>query len=668
MKTLNRLIAFSILLILISLQTVSAKEIVYKPNDISIMFVLDCSNSMNRNDPKGVAVEMMEMFIDILPSHRASVGYVAYNHGITSFTEPISLETEGQRKSLKNKISRIRKSGFSDMGLGLKTGFELVTGNLKENTQPVIILISDGETNLSSHSIRNVDDANHDIDYVVGKAKELNMPIYTIEIGDEFETINTLLTISNETGGKFYRNLATSDFIDVVSQVIKSNDNTNINPLLAAIGTGKKQEMVIPIEDSMTKEVNIILTTQYPIKEPKIFYKGEKLSFSQSKNYFAAKISNPIEQEIRLEFISRTNDTMKAYLVSSYDMSLILDIPDNIQKNKDFNIDAYLRNNIDNEVVENLKFYNKIIPSFRMISDTQEVDLNVNTSKEKIQASTRLEHSGNYTLYTFLTHPNFDIAFNEVLIGVKNNQPQGEFLNKIKLHTASKPKTYQLDKYFQDTDGDKLTYEIINTDTDGLEIKDSILTINSISKGEYQFIIKATDNEGLSYKSEPISLLILPTLQYYYPITITVVCLLIAVLISIIIYIKRKAPKPTFTGKLNAYFISLKDGDEVAPLTFPLYQFENKKRISLEELLLHANINKPFLNAKQIYFEPGLDKAIVFYNTTSATCMKDATILRKDVRYSLEYKAKIYITFEDGSEMELHYNRCNPSQQDSKNF
>lgn len=662
MKTLNRLIAFSILFTLMTVQTVSAQEIIHEPKHLSIMFVWDCSESMNRNDPKNNAVEMIEMFIDILPSHRASVGCVAYNHGIASFSKPMSLEKESQRKSLKSKIRRVGKSGFSDMGLGLKKGFELVTANLKENTQPVIVLLSDGETSLSSSSHRSAADSNKDIHYVIEKAKALNMPIYTIEIGDEFEAANTLLTISNETGGKHYNNLVPGDFINVASQVIKNEDHANINPLLAAIGTGQKQEIVIPIEDSVTKEANIILTSQYPIKEPKIFYKGENVSFNQSKNYFAAKIINPTEQEIRLEFMGKSNDTIKAYLLPSYDIRLILDVPDNIQKNKAFHIGAYLKNNIDHKPIKDLKFYDKITPSFWMQSDTQRVDLNVNGSKEKIQAGHRLEYSGDYTLRTLFTHPSFDIECNTFISNVKNNQPQGEFSNKFKLHTASKPKTYPLDKYFHDPDGDVLTYEIINANTEGLEIKDAILTISATHKGNYQFAIKATDNEGLSYESEPINLAVVSTLQYYYPITITVICLLLAALIGTIIHIKRKAPKPTFTGKINAYFISLKDGDEVAPLTFPLYPFENKKRISLEELLLHANIHKPFLNAKEIYFEPGLDKSIVFYNKTSATCMKDAAILRKDVKYSLEYKAKIYITFEDGSEVELHYNRSNPGQ------
>ncbi|MBU5677838.1 VWA domain-containing protein [Alkaliphilus sp. MSJ-5] len=668
MKILNRLIALSIMCTLITLQTISAQEIIYTPNNISIMFVLDCSNSMNRNDSKDLAVEMMGMFIDTLPSHRASVGYVAYNHGITSYSEPRSLATEGQRKNLKNRIRRVRKSGFSDMGLGLKTGFELMTANLEENTQPVMILISDGETDLSPHSNRNITDSNNDINYVIDNAKELKIPIYTIEVGDEFKTSNTLLTISSETDGKHFNNLTPNGLIDIVSHVIKNNDTAIINSNLATIGTGKKQEMIIPIEDSITKEVNLILTTQSHLKEPKIFYKGENVSFSQSNHYTVAKILNPKQEEIKLEFTGRPNETIKAYLLSSYDMSLILDVPDTIQKNKAFNIDAYLRNNIDHQVVKDLSFYNKITPSLTMETDTEQVNLDITISNEKIQAGNRLENSGNYTLYTRLTHPNFNMEFRELKLDIKNSQPKGEFFKKIKLHTASKPKVYQLDKYFQDPDGDTLTYEIINNNAESLELEGSLLTINPTNKGTYQFEIKATDNEGLSYTSEAIDLIILPTLQYYYPITITVTCLLMGVLVFAIIYRRRKAPKPTFTGKINAYFMNLTDGDEVAPLTFPLYQFENKKRITLEELLQQANIDKPFLNTKEIYFEPGLDKTIVFYNKGFATSMKDSIILSRNVKYPLQYKAKIYITFEDGTEIEIHYNKYNPMQQDANSY
>lgn len=668
MKILNRLIALSILSILVTLQTISAQEIIYTPDNISVMFVLDCSNSMNRNDSNNLAVEMIEMFIDTLPSHRTSVGYVAYNHNIASYSKPESLSIESQRKNLKSKIRRVRKSGFSDMGLGLKTGFELMTANLGENTRPVMILISDGETDLSPNSKRNITDSNNDIKNVIHNAKESEMPIYTIEIGDELKTTNTLLDISSETGGKHFNNLTFNGLIDIVSHVIKNNDTAIINSNLAVLGTGKKQEIILSIEDSITKEVNLILTTQFPLKEPKIFYRGENISLSQSNHYTVAKILNPKEEEIKLEFTSRTNETIKAYVLSSYDMSLILDVPDTIQKNKTFNIDAYLKNNIDHQVIKDLSFYNKTTPSFTMKSDRREVNLNTTISNEKIQSSNRIEQSGHYTLYTHLTHQNFDMKFKEVKIEVKNNQPKGEFLKKIKLHPASKSKVYELDKYFQDPDEDILTYEIINNNADGLELEGALLTISPSNKGHYQFKIKATDNEGLSYTTEAIDLVILPTLQYYYPITITIACLLMGVLIFIIIYRIRKAPKPTFTGKINAYFMNLADENEVAPLSFPLYQFENKKRITLQELLQQANIGQSFSNAKEIYFEPGLDKDIIFYNKSSATSMKDSMILNKNVKYPLQYKSKIYITLEDGTEIELHYNKYSPTQQNADSY
>ncbi|WP_053957221.1 hypothetical protein [Inediibacterium massiliense] len=66
-----------------------------------------------------------------------------------------------------------------------------------------------------------------------------------------------------------------------------------------------------------------------------------------------------------------------------------------------------------------------------------------------------------------------------------------------------------------------------------------------------------------------------------------------------------------FTGKLDGYFLRLKDEEEIPPITFHLYQFER-----------------------------GFDKTIIFYHKSQVTIMIGTKIVPQNVRCTLEYKTK----------------------------
>ncbi|WP_129599929.1 vWA domain-containing protein [Anaerophilus nitritogenes] len=655
-----------VLLIFILIQpgTVLAKEVMYTPSCVDVMFVLDSSYSMNANDQNKMAIGMMNMFIDALPSKKVKVGYVAYDHSINSSLKPMPIETSKQRSTIKKAISNIKKSGYSDIGLGLKKGFELLTSNKDQNTQPIIILISDGENELPRNSNRTVNDSSKDVNDVIHQSKEKGIPIYTVTLGNEFESASILTKISHETNAQFYTHPTSNDLIEIFSEIIKKHIMATVKPIAATMSTGEKQSITIPIKDQWSREVNILLVASEPIQYPKLIYSGDNVSFSKSNHFFCAKILNPDKQDMTLEFIGKKNDTIKSYLLSDYDISLILDTPDTIYKNKPFRISAYFKNNMDNEQIKDPVFYQKITPNIVLMDNNNKISISPNVLKDKIQMDSSIQNSGEYILNAIFTHEDFNMQFNDLIFHVKNHPPQSEFFDEIKIPFICKTKTYALDKYFKDPDGDLLTYEIVNSDMDlhNLNINNSTLTIHPSKIGKYTFSIKVMDNEGKSFQTKPITLWVMSTLQYYYPITITIICLLIGCIVGFIIYRKKNGPQKTFTGKLDGYFLHLQDEEEIPPLNFPLYQFENKKRISLEELLLYSKIEKPFLKASQIYFEKGFDKTIIFYHESQATIMIGTKIVPQKVRCILEYKTKMYITFEDGvSEMEIHYNQFKPS-------
>ncbi|EJL21842.1 VWA domain-containing protein, partial [Brevibacillus sp. BC25] len=93
---------------------------------VDAVFVVDTSNSMNKTDPGKTAAEVMSMFIDMSEATRTRIGFVAYNDRIVQAQSPASIAEARNREQLKRTIQGLRYSGYSDLGLGLRRGAEMI--------------------------------------------------------------------------------------------------------------------------------------------------------------------------------------------------------------------------------------------------------------------------------------------------------------------------------------------------------------------------------------------------------------------------------------------------------------------------------------------------------------------------------------------------------------
>ena len=55
---------------------VSAEDSVSNAETLDFVLVLDCSGTMNQNDPNGLALTAYKMFVDMLPVDNARIGVV----------------------------------------------------------------------------------------------------------------------------------------------------------------------------------------------------------------------------------------------------------------------------------------------------------------------------------------------------------------------------------------------------------------------------------------------------------------------------------------------------------------------------------------------------------------------------------------------------------------
>lgn len=106
--------------------SVGAEEFTSTKNGLDVMFVMDYSGSMKKNDSLDIARGMVKAFVDTVHSADIRVGFVSYNDRILTSTSPLMIQTAEERAKLKELIDQEQYEGNTDIGLGLSYGYELL--------------------------------------------------------------------------------------------------------------------------------------------------------------------------------------------------------------------------------------------------------------------------------------------------------------------------------------------------------------------------------------------------------------------------------------------------------------------------------------------------------------------------------------------------------------
>ena len=160
-----RILFFCVALSLLFPKTAYAEEIVPDKETMDVVFVIDCSGSMKTNDPSKMGLSMVQAFIDTVQTENIRVGYVAYNDSILAFSAPESIAAFEKRELLKEEIGAITYGGDTDIGMGVSYAYGLFPA--EENARQIMVLISDGETDLPRSSERTKEQSDLELEQCV---------------------------------------------------------------------------------------------------------------------------------------------------------------------------------------------------------------------------------------------------------------------------------------------------------------------------------------------------------------------------------------------------------------------------------------------------------------------------------------------------------------------
>ena len=287
---------------------------------LDVMFVIDTSYSMNDTDKDKISMEMLKLFTDISYSKRTRIGFVAYNDNIEAYAPLMEVSSGKGKEEFKKSLDAIGRTGRTDIGLGLRKGWELLSP-ASPGRQSMIILLTDGEIDVdSSKNQRTAADSRNDVSDVVHQAAAKGIPIYTIAMGRNGVDLPLLEGISRMTGAANYVADIPQDLLEVFNHIFAVNSKARFVPVAAVIATGEPQEINIKLPYSHVAEGNIIFLSSSALQETQVFSGSQNVSFHNTQYYSTIKILQPKQQEIKIRFKSVPNDVVKVSMLLHYDL------------------------------------------------------------------------------------------------------------------------------------------------------------------------------------------------------------------------------------------------------------------------------------------------------------------------------------------------------------
>lgn len=183
---------------------VDSKREKYKPNEISnspgtknpvgeivgrsIVFAIDSSGSMSRNDSGGLRKKLTKELISQLDSSKDKLSIIDFDDKVQ-----VSTALTNDFKSVEKDIDDIDSYGETYIPDALKAGVNKLLEDKQSKNRKYIFVLTDGEDSKNP---------GNDYNQIIDKARKNNIAIYTIGLQNANQAL--LRRVADGTGGKFY--------------------------------------------------------------------------------------------------------------------------------------------------------------------------------------------------------------------------------------------------------------------------------------------------------------------------------------------------------------------------------------------------------------------------------------------------------------------------------
>jgi len=207
----------------------------------NIVLVIDGSGSMRQNDEEGNRYNAIELFLSRLRLQRHNVGAIVFDHGIILATQLLPMSSDEDRARLVRSIRLAGIRGDTDIGGALLLGVEQLIINKKDYVESIVILFTDGITDIPNQPEREVQSHNNKEEAIL-KAKENGIHIFGAFLNHEnridneevFEIVRSSRIIPSTEGGRpRTRDSQTGLLSSLDGQYVEIHSNRELNAVAA---------------------------------------------------------------------------------------------------------------------------------------------------------------------------------------------------------------------------------------------------------------------------------------------------------------------------------------------------------------------------------------------------------------------------------------------------
>ncbi len=175
----------------VATSALAAGSVVYESPDIDVALIIDCSQSMAKNDPHKKRLAAASAFIKVAARDGKinSVGLIKFNDTAKLIAPMLDIKNMANQEMLLEKLKTIGADGQTNIGLAFEEAVELFKSSHRRRR--AVIFLTDGRNESVAYADQHLQLAVEETAvYCIGLSKEADMSM--------------LERISNETGGRAY--------------------------------------------------------------------------------------------------------------------------------------------------------------------------------------------------------------------------------------------------------------------------------------------------------------------------------------------------------------------------------------------------------------------------------------------------------------------------------
>lgn len=184
---------------------------------MDLVFVIDNSGSMRKNDPKSITPEVVSTFVDQLPEN-AKVGMVLFDQKARLLIPMTPLENPQDRREVIDSLSKIDYRGqFTNTPIGIERALYELKTNGRQASQRGIIFITDGIVD-TGDPIKDRQLTQWLKEDITANCKQEGVRIFGIALTEQAD-FSLIQALAARTNGEYFRTFAADEISGVLQQI-----------------------------------------------------------------------------------------------------------------------------------------------------------------------------------------------------------------------------------------------------------------------------------------------------------------------------------------------------------------------------------------------------------------------------------------------------------------